>query len=240
MKSLKPLVYVIDDDEDIRKFLAATLKELGTKTETFATPEAFLKRLKENRPDLCLIDVNIGRTQSGFLLVKAVRSVLGPWLPLLIISSLRDRASIAHALEIGANDYIAKPIDAPALAKKLSQYLISKQLEDYQQKFVSSPGEGAPALLEVDFEISAVDEFGLKLRGKHLLTKGTVIKLLSSEITLISGQSGGILVTIDSTWVEDETHYGAYAEFDNGNEALLRAVRRWLMGRASAASLPEA
>lgn len=235
MKTLKPTVYVIDDDKDIRNFLDVTLKGLGTKPESFATPEPFLKRLKESKPDLCLIDVNIGRAESGFLLVKAVRSVLGPRLPLLIVSSVRDRASIAHALEIGANDYIAKPIDTNALAMKLAQYLKSKELDEVSLKYVSAPGDGAPALIDLEFEISAIDEFGLRLRGKHLLSKGTVVKLVSPEITSITGQASGILVTVDSTWVEDGTEYGAYAEFDAANEELLRTVRRWLMARASVA-----
>lgn len=230
-KTLKPLIYVVDDDRDIRKFLEVSLRGFGMTPELFGTPEDFLKAIKERRPDACLIDVNIGRARTGFLLVQAVRNVLGPLIPLIIVSSLKDRSSIAHGLELGASDYVAKPIDSEALAKKLSQYVVAKELEDRGPKFVSSPGDGPSVLVDLELEIAAVDEFGMSLVGPHLLSKGSVVRLSSPHVSDITEQKE-VLVTVDSTWIAEEGTYGAYVEFDQDNEGLLRGVRRWLQSQA--------
>jgi CheY-like chemotaxis protein len=174
-----------------------------------------------------LIDVNLERARAGFLLVQAVRQVLGPSLPLIVVSSLKDRGSIAHALELGANDYVAKPIDADALAKKLSQYVISKDLEERLPRYKAPPGEGPEVLIDLDFELAAVDELGVTLLGPHLLAKGNVVRLKGPEVQAITGQKS-LLVTVDSTWVDGDNVYGAYLEFDSDNEQLLRDVRGWL------------
>ena len=226
----KPLALIIDDDEDFNKILKVFLAKLGLKVETTASPADFLKKLKTAKPSICLIDLNIGELGVGYTIIKAVRSVLGPDLPLLVVSSLSDRQSIAHALELGANDFIVKPVQAKVLSAKLARFVDSEELKDSKQPFIRAPLGGVPAHLDIDMLITDVDEFGVRVLSPHLLVKGTVVYLDNDLVQQITCRAQPVLMTVTSTWVEsDQKRYGVALEFDQTDEQLKESVRRWLV-----------
>lgn len=223
----KPLVLAVDDDPEFNDLVKIVLSKLGIASEFFLTAETFLERLKDAKPSLCLIDVNIGRLGIGFQIVKAVRRTFGGELPLLVTSSLADNRSITHAIEIGANDYLVKPLDLEILASKLKNYLSSAQLMANALKLFPVPEGESFAYLNLPLEVVEVDELGLKLLSRHLLLKGALIEVSGHFIEEISGGKHSLLVSVTSTWLEG-SFYGAYAEFDSTNEGLLRSVRKWM------------
>lgn len=225
----RPVALVLDDDVVFQSYIRVILKKLGVDSECFEAPEPFLKRLKESKPAFCLVDLNLNRLGIGFKVVQAVRNVLGPALPMFIVSSQQDPQTVAHALEVGANNFLVKPVDPKVLAHKLMPYISSPELEESATSYKAIPdGQGA-VLLELDLELTEVDELGVKIASPHLLAKGSILNLAGPEVGRITGRENGVFCTVNRTWVSaDGRSCGAYLEFDGEDLELLKSVRRWL------------
>ena len=225
----RPLALIVDDDPDHNKIVSVVLKKLGVAALTTSSAKEFLAKLKEVQPDLCLVDLNIDDLGIGFTIIKAIRKVLGNQLPIMVLSGQSDSKAITHALEVGANDFITKPLDRDILATKLTRYVKTDELLGTQGQLFPVPEGGAAATIELELDIAEVDEFGVKLIGKHLLNKGSVYHLDSALLHRITGLAQPHLLTITSTSLSDEGDaYIAFAEFDIQDKDLMANVRRWL------------
>jgi DNA-binding response OmpR family regulator len=228
--SRKPLALLVDDDSEFNAIMVHALKKLGLDAEAYTTASEFLKRLKTARPAICLIDLNIGQSGIGFSVIKAVRSVLGPELPLVVISSKSDGPSIAHSVELGANDYIIKPVDFEILASKLLNHVFSEELMHSSLPFFNVPDGGSPVQVDLSVEMVEVDEIGVKFKSKHLFAKGSMLELPQQWGLELSGVEKPLYMTVTNTWADpDSMSYLGFAEFDLLNEDLLRSIRKWLV-----------
>lgn len=229
-----PTALLADDDPEHNRVMSVVLRKLGVHAVVAHTAKEFLQKLKEMRPAICLVDLNIDQLGVGYTLIKAVRKVLGDQLPIIVLSAATDRQAIAHAVEVGANDFISKPLDRAILASKLTRYLMTEQLLAAQTGWFPVPQGGAPTTFTLDFQITEVDEFGIRLVSPHLLNKGSVFYIDGAVLHGVTGSAEPYLFTIASTWIEpDGVSYGAFAEFDYTNENVMAAVRRWLSRNSS-------
>jgi CheY-like chemotaxis protein len=225
----RPLALTIDDDPDFNRIMQHIMRRLGVDVHTTTKAEDFLSALRTMRPSICMVDLNLGDMDAGFTIIKAVRSVLGPELPLLVVSLNSDSQSIAHALEIGANDFITKPIDQDMLVTKLRRFIeLDTNIEGLGEQVVVPP-DYERAYLSLMVEITEVDELGVKFVSNHLVSKGTPLYLEHPFIHSLTAKEHPVLTTVTSTWVEpDGVSCGAYAEFDETDEELRASVRRWI------------
>lgn len=228
----RPSAFVVDDDAALNRILEVVLGKLGIKTETFSDPEKFLTRLKQHRPSICLIDLNLGGSNAGFELIGKIRTLGFADLPIMVASTNTDRQAIAHALELGANDYIVKPIRRDLLASKLAGFVKSRELDEATGSFGAKVAGEMVGSIDLPYEAKELDELGIKVAGKHLIGKGTVVALGGELMSQITGDDRPRLLTTASTWVEpDGARYGAYLEFDLTDTALLQQIRKWLLSR---------
>jgi DNA-binding response OmpR family regulator len=220
------LIYIVDDDPEFRDLMAAVFKKRKIEVEGFDSPADFLKRLKERRPTLCLVDLHFGGVSSGFQLVQAVRKVLGPSLPLIVTSSSSDMHSVSHAMEIGASDYVIKPVDLDILFTKLEYY--SRALkQDSSFNFFPVPEARAAGKMNLELHIREIDEVGIVIRTPHLFVKGTYLKVHGPLAEEILGAGESFPITITDSQVEDG-FYIAKGEIDPTNEKVLQLNRLWL------------
>jgi len=133
-------ILIVDDDPDIRIAISSVLKSRSYEVIEARDGEEALTRLKEQKPDLMLLDLLLPK-MDGFAVVKELRNT--QWseyhnMPILIISSVREEAS-QHRYELetghrlGAEDYMEKPIEPFALLKRIEK-LLSKGGEDAKAK----------------------------------------------------------------------------------------------------------
>lgn len=224
---LRPGVLLIDDDPLFRKALEAVLPRMGLDVRAISDPAQFIPAARQFRSDLYLIDLQLGEF-SGFDLIRDLRAE-DPKAVILVISGARDRESVVHALELGANDFILKPLDRTLLASKLSRYVDTDILKDQRSLAVDPPEGRAPGKLAFETAIVALDELGIGLESRHLIPKGTVLKLKTDLLKEIGTPLTETLVTVVSTSFDSEKGiYGAYAEFDEPPAVLTDALRRWL------------
>ena len=229
---MKPVALVLDDDELFREMMKAVLGKLGFSVHVAATVEAFDRAYRDLNPDLHLIDLNVGEA-SGIEVVERIRS-LHEDVPILVVSGERSLQVVSHALEIGANDYLLKPFSRTLLAAKLGQLIRTNEIEEAELLLEGDDTLADSARVFFDAEITGVDELGLSLRSRHLVSKGTMVKIGGAFVHEIGGEPE-TLVSVSTTALRaDGSGYDVYAEFETSSVDFLQSVRRWLARHAAA------
>ena len=109
----RSMVYVIDDDESVRKALKRLLRSADLDVETFSSAEEFLSNSRQEQKACIVIDIRMpGLT--GFDLQKRLGSQ-GVRIPVIVISASDDVQTREHAKELGAVNFFRKPVDDQAL-----------------------------------------------------------------------------------------------------------------------------
>ena len=107
------MVYVIDDDESVRKALKRLLRSANLDAETFSSAEEFLSNSRQGQNACILIDIQMpGLT--GFDLQKRLLSQ-EVRIPVIVISASDDVQTREHARDLGAVGFFRKPVDDQAL-----------------------------------------------------------------------------------------------------------------------------
>jgi len=107
------MVYVIDDDESVRKALKRLLRSAELDVETFSSADEFLSNSKQGESACIVMDIRMpGLT--GFDLQKRLLSQ-GIRIPVIVISASDDVQAREHARELGAVNFFRKPVDDQAL-----------------------------------------------------------------------------------------------------------------------------
>jgi FixJ family two-component response regulator len=102
-----PIVYVIDDDEAIRRALSSLLRSVELAVETFASSQEFLASKKQEAPSCLILDVRL-RGENGLEVQDAMaRSHLH--MPVLFITGYGDIPMTVKAMKAGALDFFTKP-----------------------------------------------------------------------------------------------------------------------------------
>jgi diguanylate cyclase (GGDEF)-like protein len=122
-----PTVLIVDDDDVMRMLEQETLLQFDFEVREAADGETALDMLVEPPPDLVLLDVDMPGV-NGFEVCRRIRQ---HWdateVPVIMVTGMDDLASINHAYEAGANDFISKPINWPILGYRARYVLRSAQ-----------------------------------------------------------------------------------------------------------------
>jgi two-component system KDP operon response regulator KdpE len=99
-------VLVVDDDAGIRKTLELNLRARGYAADLASTGEEALRLAARNLPDLVILDLGL----PGMEGLDVIRGIRG-WssIPILVLSGRDAQAAKVEALDLGADDYVAKP-----------------------------------------------------------------------------------------------------------------------------------
>jgi diguanylate cyclase (GGDEF)-like protein len=112
-------VLIVDDDTVFTLLAAETLRQAGFVASVAHTRAAALALIEQERPDLILLDVELPDA-SGMELCAQIRALpAGVDLPIIMVTGNNDTDSIAHAYEVGATDFIIKPVVWPTLPHRV-------------------------------------------------------------------------------------------------------------------------
>lgn len=224
---LKPVLLAIEDDAEFRKGMEMVLERLGFRFVGVDTPEVFYECIEKFKPDMYLVDLNLG-AQSGFDLIEDLRKK-GIREPILVVSGVRGTEAVAHALELGASDFLLKPMDRTFLTAKLSRFFDVELLREHQPKFRELPKESAPGRVEFPIRIIEMDELGIRFETPSLIPKGTVFKLKCDVLKQAGIAEGEALVAVVTTELDAENkRYTSYVEFDGVDVEFMQKIRSWL------------
>ena len=109
----KPLVYIVDDDEAIRRSASFMLKTSGFRVSSYDSGTAFLKAARSLEPGSVLLDIRMPGPD-GLEVQRTLRDS-GLLLPVVIMTGHGDVSLAVQAMKAGAVDFIEKPFERPVL-----------------------------------------------------------------------------------------------------------------------------
>jgi CheY-like chemotaxis protein len=124
---------LIDDDTRLLELLAASMESNGFDVTAVSTSDEAYMLLRKLVPDVILCDINLGTsTMSGFTFYEKIRELKNiQGIPFIFLTGLTDESLLRTGKELGADDYLLKPISeqvlVSALRGKLKRF---KQLKD--------------------------------------------------------------------------------------------------------------
>jgi diguanylate cyclase (GGDEF)-like protein/PAS domain S-box-containing protein len=125
-----PLVLVIDDDPGTRLLIGESLEQAGFTIAEADDGVPALAAFEHLRPDVVLLDVNM-KDMDGFAVCTALRKMDGDdGTPVVMVTGLDDVASINRAYEVGATDFITKPINWAVLGHRVRYIVRASQAFD--------------------------------------------------------------------------------------------------------------
>ncbi len=117
------LIYIVEDDENIREIEEFALRNAGFAVESFPNAANFFAFLEEKLPDLVLLDIMLP-DESGNDIVKNLRaSEVTKSIPVIMVTAKTAELDLAKGLENGADDYIKKPFSIVELISRVKALL---------------------------------------------------------------------------------------------------------------------
>jgi two-component system OmpR family response regulator len=120
------MILIVDDEAGVRELLGDALRIAGFETSTAADGMSALTAIRNKKPDLLIIDINMP-LMDGFELVERLRST-GDNTPALMLSARADRADVTRGLTLGADDYVTKPFGLEELLLRVKAILRRSQV----------------------------------------------------------------------------------------------------------------
>ncbi|MFT4183103.1 MAG: response regulator transcription factor [Rhizobium sp.] len=154
-------ILVVDDEPPIRKLLRVGLSAQGYLVNEAPNAAAARQSVKEDLPDLIVLDLGLPDT-SGQDLLQEWRED-GIEIPVVILSSRTDEAGIVRALESGADDYVTKPFGVNELGARI-RVALRHRLQQQGEKAIFQTGGLSIDLVK---RIVKVDGREIKLSPKE-------------------------------------------------------------------------
>ena len=186
---MKKLIYSVEDDKDIAYIIKIALENANYEVKSFDNGEDFLKEFNKVKPNLILLDMMLPKIQGADLLKIIREDEANNDIDIIIISANKLVSDKVNGLNLGADDYIAKPFDLLELVSRVNARLRKNKSKIYKIKDILINEE------------------------KRLVTKqDEVIRLTNSEfdILLTLAKANGDIVSRESLmntlWGESEAY----------------------------------
>ena len=150
------MIYLLEDDDNIRKLVAYSLKSQDLPCLDFATPTAFWKAFQKEKPTLALLDIMLPE-EDGISILKKIRS--NPetsHIPIIMITARDTEFDMVSGLDAGADDYITKPFGMKALVARVKAVLRRYENTAPQEKSKKSDKKQKQALSKEPLTIGAL------------------------------------------------------------------------------------
>jgi DNA-binding response OmpR family regulator len=116
-------ILVVEDDHDIAELIRRYLEKAGHSVQRLATGAGVLPRLRENPPDLVILDLMLPGID-GLAVCQQIRRDPGTAaIPIIMLTARADEADRIAGLELGADDYVTKPFSPNELSARVAALL---------------------------------------------------------------------------------------------------------------------
>jgi DNA-binding response OmpR family regulator len=188
--SARPLVFVVEDDEDIARLISHNLQAAGFDVQSFVDGASIVSEGLRERPALFLLDVMLPGSD-GFELCRQVRQT--PVLagtPVIFLTAKTSESDRVKGLELGGDDYITKPFSPRELVARVRSVLRGLRQGPAEAEVLRLGG------LEID-----VSSMTVHVHGRNVLTTVREFRLLE----YLASHRGRVLTRdqlLDAVWKE--------------------------------------
>jgi DNA-binding response OmpR family regulator len=202
-----PSVLVVEDDGVIARAIAAHLRHAGLDVVVAEDGDKGLRKLRYEQHDVAVVDLMLPGVDGWALTQEARREGIAT--PILIVSARSSEHDKVHALEIGADDYLAKPFEPRELVARIQAVL----------------RRGAP---HADDERVTVGRLELNWNARSAHLDGVPLTLTTAEFDLLGllARNRGRILSRDR--IMDETRGVDWEAFDRSVDVLVSRVRQKL------------
>ncbi|HEY0666476.1 MAG TPA: response regulator [Gallionella sp.] len=166
--TVKPMVFVVDDDEAMRDSITCLLESVGLASMSFGDAAAFLESVDSRQQGCILLDVRMPGISGMELLEQFSKN--GILLPVIIITGHGDVPLAVRALKLGAFDFVQKPFNAHDLLDRVHDALHKVQENHHKNRRLDSLRSHFDALTGREREVMELLVAGdqSKIIGKKL------------------------------------------------------------------------
>lgn len=190
--NLMPLIYVIDDEQDIVDLIALHLERSNFWVDGFLDATTFYHQLNKKIPDLIILDLMLS-DQSGFEVCKYLKKEdRYSNIPIIILSALMGETEKILGLELGADDYITKPFSPGEMVARVKAVLRRQTNKSRENRII----------MDDDFIIET-EKHRVFINKKEVPLTATEFKILS----LLANKQGWVFTRgqiLDYLWGEEK------------------------------------
>jgi two-component system response regulator MtrA len=157
-------ILVVDDDENVRRLVAAYLEREGYQMLQAADGEAGLREFEQHAPDLVILDIMLPGID-GYEVARRIAA--GRRVPILMLTARTDEADVLAGFETGADDYLVKPFSPKVLLARVKAILRRGGLEQEPSDTV------------------VVQDLVIGLKTREVRVSGRPVELTSTEFDLL-------------------------------------------------------
>jgi adenylate cyclase len=143
-----PRILAVDDVASNLEILQVRLEAQGYEVITASDGEQALQLIREDEPDLVLLDIMMPKIDGITVLKQLKQDAAARFLPVILITAKADTSDVVIGLEAGADDYLTKPFEQAALVARVRSLLRLKELHDTVQSQATTLKEQTEQLSE--------------------------------------------------------------------------------------------
>ena len=201
---MSQVIALVDDDRNILTSVSIALQQEGFVTRVYSDGSSALKALVENPPDLGVFDIKMPG-MDGMELLRRLRETSS--MPVIFLTSKDDVLDEALGLEMGADDYIAKPFSQRLLIARIRAILRRQDLARGESENAS--GEDEQPLIERGRLVMDPARHKVRWDGKDVsltVTEFLILEALAQRPGVVKTRNQLLDVAYsDDTYVDDRT-----------------------------------
>lgn len=226
-------VLAVDDDLDFHEILKVKLDPKEFELTLVTTEIEFLLSFENNKYDAFLLDLSFdGSPLKGFEILGKIRQEKNNDTPIIVLSNSNSSKIVSSALELGANDFINKPVDGKLLSRKIKELIGGNAAFSKELELGSTPGKKSPVKLLSNMRLVSISELGFVLEGTSFVARGYRIRLKSPRIKEIFGTES---IEVYSTGFSSEisgTYINTFELNPDQKDTVLK-VKEWITANLS-------
>ncbi len=188
-------ILVVDDEKDIVEMLKYNLEKEGYSVISALNGIRALEQARENKPDLILLDIMMPEMDGWEVCKQLMKDERTSTIPVIFLTAKGSEVDEVVGLELGADDYIIKPISIRKLIARVKTALRRKEILD-------TPGETVQDILSIEGMEINIPNYTVKIGKQELVLPKkefeTLVYLASHRGRVISRE-----VLLNAVWGEN-------------------------------------
>lgn len=212
------MIYLVEDDDNIRKLVSYALSKEGFEVRGYAAPKEFWKGLGSELPELILLDIMLPEEDGLSILEKLKKRVQTEHIPVIMLTAKGSEFDKVTGLDMGADDYVVKPFGTMELisrvravlrryekAKTEKRYEIGSLYVDPAKHIITVLGNEVAlsykeyllllALLEAEGDVVERDKLLTSVWGEYY-TESRTLDVHIRKLRVKLGEAGALIQTV--------------------------------------------